>query len=43
MRNDVAAAHDAVSRGDSGENDRHASPTDFERLAERAMSRRGFP
>ena len=43
MRDDAVAARDAVSRNDVGEmNDRHASPTDFERLAERAISRRGF-
>ena len=33
----------AASRSDTGEsNDRHTTPTDFERLAERAISRRGF-
>ena len=33
----------AVSRGDAGEtNDRRTTSTDFERLAERAISRRGF-
>ena len=43
MRTDAVAAHDAVSVGDTDEsNDRFASPTDFERIAERAMSRRGF-
>ena len=43
MRDDAVAARDAVSRSDVGEmNDPHASPTDFERLAERAISRRGF-
>ena len=43
MRDDAVAARDADSRNDIGEmNDRRASPTDFERLAERAISRRGF-
>ena len=43
MRDDAVAASDAVSRNDVGEvNDRHASSTDFGRLAERAISRRGF-
>ena len=43
MRNDAVAARDAVSQDDAGEMiDRDASPTDFERLAERAISRRGF-
>ena len=33
----------AASRSDAGESsDRHTTPTDFERLAERAISRRGF-
>ena len=43
MRDDAVAARDAVSQGDAGVmNDPHASATDFERLAARAMSRRGF-
>ena len=43
MRDDAVAARDAVSQGDSGEgNGRHDLSTDFERLAERAISRRGF-
>ena len=43
MRDHAVAAHDAVSLGDTGgENDRDALPTDFERIAERAISRRGF-
>ena len=43
MRDDAVAARDAVSRGDAGDmNDRRTSLTDFERLAERAISRRGF-
>ena len=43
MRDDTVATHDAVSGGDAGgSNDRHASPTDFERLARRAISRRRF-
>ena len=43
MRDDAAAARHAISRGDNGKsNDRRASPTDFERLAARAVSRRGF-
>ncbi|MCY4479687.1 MAG: DUF839 domain-containing protein, partial [Rhodospirillales bacterium] len=43
MRDDAVAARDAVSLGDTGgENDRDALPTDFERIAERAISRRGF-
>ena len=43
MHDDAVAACDAVSRGDAGDmNDRRTSPTDFERLAERAISRRGF-
>ena len=43
MRDHAVAARDAVSRGDAGDmNDRHTSPTDFERLAARAISRRGF-
>ena len=43
MRDHAAAALDAVSRDDAGDSDgRHALPTDFERLAERALSRRGF-
>ena len=43
MRTDAAAVSDTASRGDTGgRDDRHASPTDFERLAERAISRRGF-
>ena len=43
MHDDAVAARDAVSRGDAGDmNDRRTSPTDFERLAERAISRRGF-
>ena len=43
MRDDAVAARDAVSRDDIGEvNDRQALPTDFERIAERAISRRGF-
>ena len=38
-----AAAAGAVTRDDAGErNDRLDAPTDFERLAERALSRRGF-
>ena len=43
MRDDAVAARDAVSRNDPGDMiDRHALPTDFERLAERAISRRGI-
>ena len=43
MRDHAVAARDAASRGEAGgENDRHASSTDFERIAERAISRRGF-
>ncbi|MDE0391906.1 MAG: PhoX family phosphatase [Rhodospirillales bacterium] len=43
MRDHAVAALDAVSRADAGDsNGRHALPTDFERLAERAVSRRGF-
>ena len=43
MRDDAVATHDAVSRGDAGgSTDRHAAPTDFERLARRAISRRGL-
>ena len=43
MRDDAGAARDAVSQNDPGDMiDRHALPTDFERLAERAISRRGF-
>ena len=43
MREYAVAALDAVSRHDAGgSNDRHALPTDFERLAERAVSRRDF-
>ena len=43
MRDHAVAANDAASRDDAGgSNDRHASPTDFERLAELAISRRGF-
>ena len=43
MRDHAVTARDAVSRGDTGErDDRNATPTDFERLAERAISRRGF-
>ena len=43
MRDHAVAARDAVSRGDAGDmNDRRTSPTDFERLAARAISRRGF-
>ena len=43
MRDHAVAARDAVSRDDAGDSDdRHALPTDFERLAERAVSRRGF-
>ncbi len=43
MRDHAVAARDAVSQGDAGGHDgRHAAPTDFERLAERAISRRGF-
>ena len=43
MRDHAVAARDAASRNDVGEmNDRQASPTDFERLAKRALSRRGF-
>ena len=43
MRDDAVAARDAVSQDDAGDMiDRDASPTDFERLTERAISRRGF-
>ena len=43
MRDHGVTAQDAVSRDDvGGSNDRHALPTDFEILAERAVSRRGF-
>ena len=43
MRDDAVTAQDAVSRDDTDEsNNQFASPTDFERIAERAMSRRGF-
>ena len=43
MRDHAVASRDAVSRGDAGDmNDRRTSPTDFERLAARAISRRGF-
>ena len=43
MRDHAVAARDAVSRGGAGDmNDRRTSPTDFERLAARAISRRGF-
>ena len=43
MGNHAAAAQDAVSRDDAGgSNDRQALPTDFELLAARALSRRGF-
>ena len=43
MRDNAAAARDAALRGDAGRtNGRQGMPTDFERLAERAISRRGF-
>ena len=43
MRDYAVAARNAVSRDGAGESsDRHGTPTDFERLAERAISRRGF-
>ena len=43
MRDDAVAARDAESQGDAGGgNGRHALSTDFERLAQRAISRRGF-
>ena len=43
MRDHAVAAHDAVSRVDARDaGDRHALPTDFERLAARAVSRRSF-
>ncbi len=43
MRDDAAAARDAVSQNDAGDMiDQDASPTDFERLAARVISRRGF-
>ena len=43
MRDHAVAARNAVSRDGAGEGgDRHGTPTDFERLAERAISRRGF-
>ena len=43
MRDHAVAALNAVSQDDAGDsNDRHALPTDFERLAEQAVSRRGF-
>ena len=43
MRDHAVAALDAVSRDDAGDAiNRHALPTDFERLAARAVSRRGF-
>ena len=43
MGDHAAAAQDAVSRGDAGESsDRLDAPTDFERLAALALSRRGF-
>ena len=43
MRDHAAPARGAVSQGGTGEgNSRLHTPTDFERLAERAISRRGF-
>ena len=43
MRDRAVAAHNAVSRDDADRrNERHDIPTDFERLAERAISRRSF-
>ena len=43
MRDHAVAAHNAVSRDDAdGRNERRDIPTDFERLAERAISRRSF-
>ena len=43
MRDHGVTAQDAVSRGDAGgSSDWHALPTDFELLAARAVSRRGF-
>ena len=43
MSDHAVTAHDAVSRDDTDRsNDRQAPPTDFELLAARAVSRRGF-